>query len=166
MCFERLNIHPVIQAVVQNSQQKTALEGIKNFRKHSYDIEFIGDLDSSYTEDVIIDSELEDKALELHLKWGDEEEFWTYEYNYNSSMASAIHIKAREWCGFAEDNSETVAALEHKRWNAYMRSEGYVFSGSKDKASRNDLAKMHHDLVDYSSLDEQDKDKDRKIINN
>ena len=44
-----------------------------------------------------------------------------------------------------------------------MRSEGYVFSGSKDKSSRNDLAKMHHDLVDYSSLSDEEKRKDSKI---
>lgn len=50
---------------------------------------------SSYTEDVIIDSELEGNALEHHLKLGKEKECWIYEYNYRYSMASAIHMKAR-----------------------------------------------------------------------
>ena len=53
--------------------------------------------------------------------------------------------------------------LEHRRWNAYMRSEGYVYSGSPDKASRNDLAKMHHDLVDFSRLTEEEKKKDSRV---
>lgn len=44
-----------------------------------------------------------------------------------------------------------------------MRSEGYVYSGTPDKASRNDLAKMHHDLVDFSLLPEEEKDKDRRV---
>ena len=44
-----------------------------------------------------------------------------------------------------------------------MRAEGYVYSGSKDKKSRNDLAKMHHDLVDYSALSEEDKRKDSSV---
>ncbi len=173
MYFERMKIHPVIQAIVYNSQQKKALEGIKNYRGQEYDIEFIGDIESSFTEAVIIDSELEDAALKLHMKWGKEEEFWTYEYNYRSSMASAIHMKARKQCGIpgaskkeedlTDEERAAIEALEHRRWNAYMRSEGYVFSGSKDKSSRNDLAKMHHDLVDYSSLSDEEKRKDSKI---
>lgn len=176
MYFERLKIHPIIQAIVYNSQQKKALEGIKNYRGQEYDIEFIGDMESSYTESVIIDSELEEDALARHLKWGKEEEFWTYEYNYRSSMASAIHMKARIKCGIpgadkkedelTDEERDIIEVLEHRRWNAYMRAEGYVFSGSKDKSSRNDLAKMHHDLVDFSSLTEEEKRKDSKVGSN
>ena len=173
MYFERMKIHPVIQAVVYNTQQKTALEGVKNYRGQAYDLAFVGDIASFYTEDVIIDSELEDDALKRHLKWGDEEEFWTYEYNYRSSMASAIHKKARVKCAIpgatkteaelTEEERNIIEVLEHRRWNAYMRSEGYVYSGSKEKSSRNDLAKMHHDLVDFSELSEEDKRKDSKV---
>ncbi len=173
MYFERMKIHPVVQAVVYNSQQKKALEGIKNYRGQAYDIEFVGDIETSYTEKVIIDSELEEDALKRHLKWGEEEEFWTYEYNYRSSMASAIHMKAREKCGIAgaakkeeeltEQERNIIEVLEHRRWNAYMRSQGYVYSGSKEKSSRNDLGKMHHDLVDFSSLTEEEKRKDSQV---
>lgn len=173
MYFERMKIHPVIQSIVYNSQQKRALEGICNYRGQAYDIEFIGDLESSYTQDVIIDSELEEEALRRHLKWGEEEEFWTYQYNYCSSVASAIHMRARIRCGIpgaakkeeelTEKERDTIETLEHRRWNAYMRAEGYVYSGSKDKKSRNDLAKMHHDLVDYSALSESEKRKDSKV---
>ncbi|MBE6756475.1 MAG: hypothetical protein E7555_08470 [Ruminococcaceae bacterium] len=173
MYFERMKIHPVIQTIVYNSQQRKALCGIKNYGNQEYDIDFIGDVESSYTEDVIIDSELEEKALEIHMKWGEEEEFWTYEYNYRSSMASAIHMRARIKCGIpgAEKKEEEltpeerdiIEVLEHRRWNAYMRAEGYVYSGSKDKSSRNDLAKMHHDLIDYTSLDEEEKRKDSRV---
>lgn len=173
MYFERLKIHPVIQAIVYDSQQKKALKGIKNYRGQEYDIEFIGDVESSYTEDVIIDSELEEDALKRHLKWGKEEEFWTYEYNYRSSMASAIHMKARIQCKIpgvtknedelTEEERNIIEVLEHRRWNAYMRAEGYVFSGCTEKSSRNDLAKMHHDLVDFSSLTDEEKRKDSKL---
>lgn len=173
MYFERMKIHPIIQAIVYNTQQKKALDGLKNYRGQVYDIDFIGDMESSYTEDVIIDSELEDAALQRHLKWGTEEEFWTYEYNYRSSMASAIHMKARIACGIpgadkredelTEEERDIIETLEHRRWNAYMRAEGYVYSKSKDKASRNDLAKMHHNLVDFSSLGDEDKRKDSSV---
>lgn len=174
MYFERIGVHPVIQAIVYNSQQKKALDGIKNYGGKLYDINFIGDLESSYIEDVIIDSELEKAALERHLK-GDrnEEEFWTDEYNYRSSVASAIHMRARIECGIpgatkteadltnAEKN--IIAVLEHRRWNAYMRAEGYIYSGSTDKSSRNDLAKMHPALVAFSPLHEEYKPIDSKI---
>ncbi|MBR6763276.1 MAG: hypothetical protein IKM13_05945 [Clostridia bacterium] len=173
MYFERMKIHPVIQAVVTHSEQKKALEGIRNFRGQPYDLTFIGDVETSYTEKVIIDSELEQEALERHLKWGKEEEFWTYEYNYRSSMASAIHLRARIACGIpgadkpegemTPKEKENIEILEHRRWNAYMRAEGYVFSGSKEKSSRNDLGKMHHDLVDYAALSEEEKRKDSRV---
>lgn len=168
MRFERMGIHPVIQAIVYNSQQKKALVGIKNYSGQEYDIEFIGDIESSYTEDVIVDSEVEKEALARHLKWGIEEDFWTYEYNYRSSMASAIHMKARMECGIpgaaqkeeelTDQERDTIEVLEHRRWNAYMRSEGYVYS-----KKRNNLAKTHHDLVDFSSLTEEEKRKDSQV---
>lgn len=173
MYFERMHIHPVIHAVVYNSPQKKALEGVTNYSGQAYDIDFIGDLESSYTEAVIIDSELEEDALKRHLKWGTEDEFWTYEYNYRSSMASAIHMHARIKCGIpgadkkesdlTEAERDAIEILEHRRWNAYMRAEGYVYSGSKDEASRNNLAKMHHNLVDFSQLSEEDKRKDSRV---
>ena len=53
--------------------------------------------------------------------------------------------------------------LEHRRWNAYMRSEGYIYSGSPKKSSRNDLGKMHNDLVCYAGLDEEEKRKDSRV---
>ena len=54
-----------------------------------------------------------------------------------------------------------IEVLEHRRWNAYMRSEGYVYSGSPDRATRNDLGKMHHDLIPFDLLSEEDKRKDK-----
>ncbi len=173
MLFERAGVHPIIQAALNNSQQKKALAGIRNYRGQEYDIEFIGDIASSFVENVIIDSELEEEALQRHLKWGKEEEFWAYEYNYRSSVASAIHLRARIKCGIpgadkttealTQQERDTIEVLEHRRWNAYMRAEGYVYSGSPDKSSRNDLAKMHHDLVDFSTLSDEDKRKDSNV---
>lgn len=173
MYFERLGIHPVIQAIVYDPHQKKALEGIRNYRNVPYDIQFIGDREEAYTEEVILGTALEAEALRSHLKWGNEEEFWTYEYNYRSSVASAIHRQARAWCqipGSDKKESELtqrerdiIEVLEHRRWNAYMRSEGYVYSGSPDSKTRNDLAKMHHNLVPFEGLSEKDKRKDSAV---
>lgn len=173
MLFERIGIHPVIQTIVFNTQQKKSFGGIKNYRGQEYDIEFIGDLETSFSEKVIIDSELEADALKRHLKWGNEDEFWAYEYNYRSSVASAIHMRARIKCGIpgatkreeelTDEERNIIEVLEHRRWNAYMRSVGYVYSGSEKKESRNDLAKMHHNLVDFETLSDADKRKDSKV---
>ena len=171
--FERMKIKPIIQAVVYNAQQKKALEGITNYRKQAYDIQFIGDTESSYTEKVIMESDLEGEALERHRKWGKEEEFWTYEYNYRSSVAAALHLRARIHCGIPGADKEEgaltaeekaiIEPLEHRRWNAYMRADGYVFSQSTDSSSRNDLGKMHNDLVAFERLHEDEKRKDSKV---
>ena len=173
MLFERCGAKPVIQAIVQSSDKRQALEDLKNYRGQPYNIDFIGDLESSYAEKVIIDSELEEEALRRHLRWGAEKEFWGYEYNYRSSMALAIHARAKARCGIPgarkpeEEQTEQerlqLEVLEHRRWNAYMRSEGYVYSGSPDKRSRNDLGKMHHDLVSFDNLSEEDKRKDSRV---
>ncbi|MBE6763478.1 MAG: hypothetical protein E7553_03860 [Ruminococcaceae bacterium] len=173
MLFERMRVHPVICAIVRNSQQKEALGGIKNFRKQPYDIRFIGDLKSGFSAAAILHSDLEEDALARHLKWGNEDEFWAYEYNYRSSAASAIHMKARIACGvpgadkaeeaLSQKERDAIEALEHRRWNAYMRAEGYVYSGSKESSSRNDLGKMHHNLVNYEELSEEDKRKDSAV---
>jgi len=141
--FERMKYTPVIQAVVYNSEKKDALTDIKNFKGTPYNIEFIGDMKSSYSEEVILDSDVEEEALKRHMKWGDESEFWRYDYNYKSSIASAIHRKMKILCEIPgiekepKDRTEkelwNLRILEHCRWNAYMRSEGYCYGGTVEK---------------------------------
>lgn len=164
MLFERKGIHPTINAVIYNSDHKKAIENAKNFKGQSYDIHCIGDTKSTYSEKIILDSELEKAGLNVHLSYtGNKPEgFWNFEYNYRSSIASAIHLIAKKHCNISginkkpEDRSveerNIIETLEHKRWNAYMRSEGYIYS-----PNRNDLAKTHHDLVNFEQLDEDTK---------
>ena len=173
MLSERIGNKPLIKTVVFSTEVKNALNGTTNYRGQAYGIDAIGDMETSYSEEMLLGSELQHLALERHLKWGQEEEFWQYEYNYRSSMASAIHMKARIACGISgadkkeedltPEERNTIETLEHRRWNTYMRTEGYVYSGSPNKSSRNDLAKMHHDLVNYESLTEEDKRKDSSV---
>ncbi len=170
MLFERMRLpqKPIIQAVVYDSKNKKALLGAKNAFGNEYDIELVGDRDTLYSADIIIDSELEEAALEIHRRYDESYAFWAHEYNYNSSMASAIHDATRIKLGIygagktelTKDERDFIEVLEHRRWNAYMRSEGWVYSGSKEKASRNNLGKMHHNLVCFDDLSEEDKRKD------
>ena len=170
--FAGMGYDPKIQAIVYRTDKKQALKGVTNFKKQAYDVDYIGDIETSYSEAVILNSDVERKALARHLKWGQERDFWQYDYNYKSSIASAIHRDMKQRCGIPgieKDPSQrtdeelwNIRVLEHCRWNAYMRSEGYVYSGSLDPSTRNDLAKKHHCLVPFEQLPlkEQEKDDD------
>lgn len=169
-CFEQRDIHPSIHAVVESSEKKDAVQGAVNYSGQPFDIDFIGDLRSVYTQDVLLRSELENVALQRHLRWGKESAFWQFEYNHKSSVASAIHARMKRLCGMpgidllpserTPEQRERLRKLEHRRWNAYMRSEGYIYSGSPEKSSRNNLGKMHHCLVTYDLLSEEERQKD------
>ena len=170
--FKRNGYEPVIQAIVYDTDKKDALSDIRNFKKEEYNIRFIGDMRYSYSEAVILHSDVERAALERHLKWGEEKDFWQYDYNYKSSIASAIHCVMKKRCGMAgiekapadreENERRALRVLEHCRWNAYMRSEGYVYGGTVERSGRCDLAKMHNCLVPFDKLPlkEQEKDDD------
>ena len=238
-CFERMKINPIIQTIIYNSKQKRALNDLHNFKNQAYNIDFIGDIDSSYSEDTIINSSLENDALNRHLSYvkavignnnleaenfnrilsesgllqrtgltleeikerqtfsfskkqppltdkerealdilssywnkkdAETQAFWKYEYNYRSSVASAIHKKARIFCKIpgadkdkqqrTQEELDILKDLEHRRWSAYMRAFGYVYSQSDDPKSRNDLGKMHHNLAPTERLDYNDAEKD------
>lgn len=168
--FERMGHKPVIQALVYNSDKKEALAGVTNFKGQPYAIDFIGDMNSSYSRKVILGSDIEEEAKKRHMLWGSENEFWQYNYNYKSSIASAIHKQMKILCGMPgiekdpKDRDEkelwALRILEHRRWNAYMRSEGYVYGGTVEKSGRNDLAKMHNCLVPFADLPLKEQEKD------
>ena len=172
--FERLGIHPTIYAVVYNDQLAAGLEGLTNFKGQPYNICTIGGMMASYSEKVILRSDLEKAALAIHSAYGDSEQnFYAHEYNYNSSTASALHNRARAKLQVhgahlpveerTEEQIQKLKDLEHRRWNAYMRSIGYIYSGNDDPSTRNDLGKMHHNLVNFSRLNEEDIDKDNRV---
>lgn len=167
MLSERYGYHPRIWVVTGEkvAAEKVAKGMLCNHRKQGYDISFVGDIESAYSRDAVLFSELEKVALARHMKWGAEEEFWRIEYCYRSSIASAIHKKYKLYCGVPgaekepcdrnEEERQLLCRLEHKRWNAYMRSEGYVYN-----ETRNDLAKAHNCLKPFSELPEKEQMKD------
>jgi hypothetical protein len=150
---------PPINACIHNPHKAALLrENCLSYKNKKFNISVFGDLKSCYSSSRVMYSELEQKALERHKKWGGTEiDFYTSEYNYRSSIAWVIRKNWRDVCGI--DKAER-AELEHKAWNVYMRSIGYSYSGSTDKATRNDRAKLHHDLVAFDKLSEEEKRKD------
>lgn len=171
--FERLKYEPEIQTIVYNSDKKKSLKDVENFKGQKYNIDFIGDMQSSFSESTVFASDLAEEALARHRSYGaDEESFWQYDYNYKSSVASVIHKQMKRLCGIpgidkpkdqrTESELWGIRRLEHNRWNAYMRSEGYIYGGTVEKSGRNDLGKMHNCLVPFDKLPlaEQEKDDD------
>lgn len=173
LCLQ-LGSMPAIDAIVSSSQETETLQKATNYGGHSFRIQFIGSTKSLFSWETLFDNELERQALQRHLKWGSEESFWAYEYHYRSSVAAAIHLKMCQLCwipGICGDakkmtprQKQALMVLEHRRWCAYMRSEGFMFSGSTDPASRNDLAKLHNDLVPFQMLSQEEKEKDLAAV--
>lgn len=172
MHFERIGIKPEIVTCVVNKDKIKHIENATANDGKSFDISYISTLDELYSAKVIINSELEKKALKVHMSYPvagisaeeHERNFWLNEYNYNSSCASALHEKIRVECGIAgadkkdqltEEQRQIITITEHRRWNAYVRSCGYVYSGNPEKSSRNEIAKKHNCLIPFKDLSEE-----------
>jgi hypothetical protein len=103
--------------------------------------------------------------------------FYRYEYYYRSSVTKAMHERLRDKlyceCLLPADSAFTKAVavadrtkrnaeqtlaicrVEHCRWNAFMRTEGFRYA-----AKRNDLAKLHNNIVPTNQLSDDDLRKD------
>lgn len=162
-------IHPVVYSMAKTQAARRG--GLKNMRDQDYGIRFIGDMHSRYSIRSIEQLGLEDLGLKGHLRWvkkSEEEDatakFNRFEYYRRSSMAQAIYLEQRTALGFIEREvddendkvfNEMLMLYEHRRWSAFMRSEGYVGGPKKD-----DMAKTHPDLIPYKDLSEAAKAKD------
>lgn len=142
----------------------------------SIDIDLIDGVSSVYSYDVVIThSEMEYNGLVCHQAWAarDPIEFqrsidlyWEDEYYYRSSIAIPIHWRARRAAGTpgatlppAERTPvqrDALRRLEHARWCAFMRSEGFVYGSEKDLV----VARTHNLLLPYDDLPEKEQEKD------
>ncbi len=91
----KVNRFPDIETVVYDSSLKDRIN--VDFGKQK--INMIGDLDSFYSVGTVINSKLILSGLEVHKRWDDgpgaENNFYMNDYNYCSSVASALHRKLR-----------------------------------------------------------------------
>ena len=214
--FRRLGMKntPAIHAVVRNSFKNRVLNDPKNTALKAYEILTVGDIESNYSVETVIRSDLEAQALNRHMAWANKlkaereakyveiekeaaalaktdatkakeklkelekmkeedakwyedqkESFWKVGYNYRSNLASVIHSEYKRRCKVpgagkkprerTKEENDFYKKLEHARWNAYVRSEGYVFTAKRDR-----LAKTHNLLVPFDDLSEEEKAKD------
>ncbi|MCL1847312.1 MAG: energy-coupling factor transporter transmembrane protein EcfT [Coriobacteriia bacterium] len=158
---------PLIYSVVHDPKRATMLKSLANYSNDDYQLRLIGDIRDLFSYQMVFDPRLENLAEQAHIQWSltDEAErteerieelssgFWGKEYYRNSSIARIMHEKAVD--SYGPTSADALAKLESRRWNAYMRSEGFVYS---DK--RNNLAKQHHLLIPYSKKPKEEQAKD------
>jgi hypothetical protein len=113
----------------------------------------------SWGDKYLYDGETLNKTKALEYLFGDLEKYMQFEYFRNSSISKYIHKKAlRDQFGdkfvcnsknYLCDCEKCVSnrKTEHMRWNAYMRTNGYVCG-----ANRADRARVHTDLVPWDEL--------------
>lgn len=150
---------------------ENAPELIYNIGK--YNLHFIGNITKCYSLENIEQSALEKEAADYHLCWAhssgnenqieeDKLKFNKFEYYRSSSMAQAIYIeylkklKSIQEMIFVAENKVLFNEYEHRRWCAYMRAEGYVYSPNE----KDNLAKKHYDLKPFDQLPDKEKQKD------
>ena len=158
---------------------------IKNYTENGYlqarGIVPFGDVGDIYTENTLFNTRLERLAQRVHLCYWDKldapeeacgpalESFYDSAYNRRSSMATALHMdtkihfaqKMRQQGMQDEEILEILAQNEHKRWNAFMRSEGYTLADDNAlrqfapvvKKDRDDRSKLHSCLRNWEELD-------------
>ena len=165
---------PKIYATVTNHEKTDIINevgGLKNFKQQSYDINFIGDIRTEYSEEVVEQKDLEEKGLKCHLRWSntvenkisDTANYNNFEYYRKSSISEVVYSELRKSLGIDLNddptNNDLISEYEHRRWNAYMRSEGYVFKNDRD-----DVAKTHPSLTIYRKLSKNEQDKDLEVL--
>ena len=162
-------VQPNIYAIVYSSIKSDTFNqngGLKSIKGVDYDITFIGSMKERYALSFIEQNELEEEGLKYHLAWANTEKeveeakltYEKYEYYRRSSVSKALHVYYRRQLGLMNISDLEDKILEHKRWNAYTRAEGYVYNAVKD-----DIAKTHPDLIPYDKLSEREKLKDKII---
>jgi hypothetical protein len=145
-------------------------------------IQTMGDVSDVFSYESIIRSEVETLGLLTHLQWAEWEspdlvktlpayvqKFWEDEYFYNASICVPVHWRARHTLGIpgldlpvdASDQerqqaTDFLSRLEHARWNAFMKSEGFIYGTQKDIH----VARTHPSIVDFAHVKPQDKKKD------
>ncbi len=154
-------------------------KGLINYKEIPYHIRAIGNLSERYSYDAIYPKQTEDDAFRYHVEWdeaerekqlrdaGDDAEkraaieaafdrqrrenyikYERFSYFRDSSIAKSLHkIAVHAAPGISE---EQELELEQMRWNAYMRTNGYLHGDRSDSRAR-----LHRELRRFEAMDEE-----------
>lgn len=172
------------------SQLKTSSNSEE--RRKGFDLRPFGDTEKLYSYDVLLNSCLDRLALNVHALYESNYRtdseislanilpgFSKYELYRRSNLANALHIQYKLWSiglEYVHEDSEQsevnyilteeiknkLVQLEHKRWVAFQRAEGwrsvtvegakkYMAAGMNDK-HRHYIAKLHPCICDFDQL--------------
>ena len=172
--------HPRVETVVYSASLRSRIDAdvASSTEMAEFDIYTIGNLSSFYTEGTVIASDLVSEGFGVHRRYGEcvgvsgKNGFYMNDYNFYSSLTKALHERLRikleldipgvdkPWDQRTEEEKLAIGLVEHVRWNAYLRTEGYQYSGSPDKNSRSTVARLHNNLVPVTQLTDEDLRKD------
>lgn len=177
-------VPPIYSIVYSASKTETVAmqeNGLINMRGEPYGITFIGSVKKRYSLENIEQPDLERVAFSLHMSWANTQpddikekmakQFERYEYFRRSSMAGAMYRRLRADLGIVKRSesedlpkeereaniryNDILREYEHRRWNTFIRADGYVRSPVRD-----DIAKTHPLLESYHLLPPDEKKKD------
>jgi hypothetical protein len=83
------------------------------------------------------------------------------------TVTSITVLNRPDWLGFdlrqrLEQHVERLARMEHDRWVAEKRRQGWIAAPTQDRSSRNDVLRLHNYLFPWFQLSDETKDLDRK----
>lgn len=145
---------PRIDAIVYNKENKDILDNATK-RGIPYKINCIGNLRETFSFTTVTKDDIRDNIEAIY------QEFQISpsqpdDYTLNSTEVSFIHSELCKKLGkhissnadlLSEEDSINVEMFEHRRWVAYMFSEGYIYGEHKDP-----VAKTNRTLLPYSEL--------------
>lgn len=164
---EKKGQHPYIQTVVYDSFKANKLMAVSKFKGVKFNLDIIGRTDEFFSVEVLLNTELDREALRRHQQCGYDTVLYSSEENYYASVASVIHLKLRKACGLpgcdlpvsqrTPEQRKALAVLEHKRWMAYIRTEGYVYTDVPLKDGHDHFRRYNNYIIPYDDLPESEK---------
>ena len=154
-----------------NDQAKDKENALKrellNYERHEY-FRNSSIVKAMYLRNVLADPDKELSDSEVESK---EKEVSGYDFDDNTRFEWRLRLRPEYECKNEPkqprdrwkctcDNCILRRKLEHNRWNAYMRTEGYISSPHKEVSDKRPLAKIHGNIVPFDMLGQSDREKD------
>lgn len=139
-----------IACALWSDELSDTVKKMNNTGLNKVDIEPFGSMDSSFNIEKVLLDIIKERAFRLEDKYEQniaEKKGKNYEddpYKYWANVSRAIHLKYKAFCvskstdaylneakegGSFDNRVHDLAWLEHRRWNAFMRTEGFKCPG-------------------------------------